>query len=232
MINYLLANSVHKRIDLELCVAYLDFADDVALLGVSDSEDEANLHRIEFLAEDVGLKINVGKTKNMDVKCEHPVASVTFAQKNVGVLTRNHKDRVGTLIEAKNQSRLLIVTELLMGKNKNVGWLETIAGEKLILKSLSVAELVILSIEERSVVADLVSTATNRLSAVADDETRVCSDCKRRFDTAKVCKSHEARFCKFKKSKIVKDSESKFVGLEKSITYQNCTSKFTTENSR
>ena len=36
---------------------------------VSDSEVQANLHRIESLAEAVGLMINVGKPKNMSVKC-------------------------------------------------------------------------------------------------------------------------------------------------------------------
>ena len=69
VINYVLANSVQGGIDIGRCVADLDFADDVALLGVSDSEVQANLHRIESLAEAVGLMINVGKTKNMGVKC-------------------------------------------------------------------------------------------------------------------------------------------------------------------
>ena len=72
VINYVLANSVQGGIDIGRCAADLDFADDVALLGVSDSEVQANLHRIEFLAEAVGLMINVGKTKNMGVKCENP----------------------------------------------------------------------------------------------------------------------------------------------------------------
>ena len=62
VINYVLANSVQGGIDIGRCVADLDFADDVALLGVSDSEVQANLHRIESLAEAVGLMINVGKT--------------------------------------------------------------------------------------------------------------------------------------------------------------------------
>ena len=68
VINYVLANSIQGGIDIGRCVADLDFADDVALLGVSDSEVQANLHRIESLAEAVGLMINVGKTKNMGVK--------------------------------------------------------------------------------------------------------------------------------------------------------------------
>ena len=68
VINYVLANSVQGGVDIGLCVADLDFADDVALLGVSDSEVQTNLHRIESLAEAVGLMINVGNTKNMGVK--------------------------------------------------------------------------------------------------------------------------------------------------------------------
>ena len=68
MINYVLANSVQEGIDIERCVADLDFADEVALLGVSDSEVQANLHRFESLAKAVGLMINVVKTKNMGVK--------------------------------------------------------------------------------------------------------------------------------------------------------------------
>ena len=68
VINYVLANSVQGGIDIGRCVADLDFADEVALLGVSDSEVQANLHRIESLAEAIGLMINVGKTKNMGVE--------------------------------------------------------------------------------------------------------------------------------------------------------------------
>ena len=49
-----------------------------------------------------------------------------------------------------------------MGKKKNAGWFETLAGEKLRLKSSAEAELVTVSSDERSVVADLVSTANNR----------------------------------------------------------------------
>ena len=102
-INFVLANSVQGGIDIGRCVADLDFADDVALLGVSDSEVQANLPRIESLAEAVGLMITVGKTKNMGVKYE-PGASVPIAQRNVEVLTGNRKGRFGTLIEAENQS--------------------------------------------------------------------------------------------------------------------------------
>ena len=162
VINYVLANSVQGGIDIGRCVADLDFADDVALLGVSDSEVQANIHRNESLAEAVGLMINVGKTKNMGVKCEKPGASVPIAQRNVEVLTGNRKGRFGTLIEAENQSRLLIGKEVLVGKKKNAGWFETLAGEKLRLQSSAEVELVTVSSDERSVVADLVSTANNR----------------------------------------------------------------------
>ena len=117
VVNYVLANSAQGGIDIGRCVADLDFADDVALLGVvSDSEVQENLHRIESLAEAAGLMINVGKTKNMGVKCKKPGASVPIAQKNVEVLTGNYKGRFGTLIEAENQSRLLIGREVLVGK--------------------------------------------------------------------------------------------------------------------
>ena len=218
VINYVLANSVQGGIDIGRCVADLDFADVVALLGVSDSEVQANLHRIESSAEAVGLMINVGKTKNMGVKCEKPGASVPIAQRNLEVLTGNRKGRFGTPIEAENQSRLLIGREVLVGKKKNAGWFETLAGEKLRLKSSAEAELVTDSSDEGSVVADLVSTANKRSSAVS------C--------TARGCKVHEARFCKSKNSKRVEDSASKFVGLEKSLTCQKCTRKFATVKGR
>ena len=139
------------------------------------------------------------------------------------VLTGNHKGRFGTLIEAENQSRLLIGREVLVGKKKNAGWFETLAGENLRLKSSAEAKLVTVSSDESSVVADLVSTASKRSSAVSDDESCVCSGCKRRFDTARGCKVHDARFCKSKNWKSVEDNASKFVGLEKSLTCQTCT---------
>ena len=206
LINYVLAISVQGGIDIGRCGFDLDLADDVALLRVSNSKVQANLHRIESLAEAVGLMINVGKTKNMRVKCKKPRASLPIAQKNVEVLTGNHKGRFGTLIEVENQSRLLIGREVLVGKKKNAGWFETLAGEKLRWKSLAEAELVTFSSDEESVVADLVSTANNRSSAVSDDESCVCSGFKRCFDTARGCKVHEARFCKSKNPKSVEDS--------------------------
>ena len=64
VINYVLANSVQGGIDIGRCVTDLDFS----LLGVCDSEVQANLQRVESLAEAVGLMINVGKTMNLGVK--------------------------------------------------------------------------------------------------------------------------------------------------------------------
>ena len=121
VINKGLANSVQRGIDIGRCVADLDFADDVALLGVSDYEVQANLHRIESSAEAVGLMINVGKTKNMGVKCKIPGASLPIAQKNVEVLTGNHKSRYGILIETGNQSRLLIWQDGAGGQEEDCG---------------------------------------------------------------------------------------------------------------
>ena len=46
---------MHGGLDIGRLVADLDFADDVALVGVSDSEVQENLHRIEALAEAAGL---------------------------------------------------------------------------------------------------------------------------------------------------------------------------------
>ena len=209
VINYVLANSVQGGIDIGRCVADLDFADDVALLGVSDSEVQANLHRTESSAGAVSLMINVGKTKNMGVKSERPEANVPIAQKNVEILTGNHKGRFGTLIEAENQPRLLIGREVLVGKKKNAGWFETLAGKKLRLKCSAEAELVTDSSDERSVVADLVSTASNRSSAVSIGESCVCSGCKRRFalqEAAKCMKPVSASLRIRRVSKTVRQS--------------------------
>ena len=101
VINYALANSVQGVIDIGRCVADLDFADDVALLGVSDSEVQARLHRIEFLAEAVGLMINVGKTKNMGVKCENPGVSVLIGQKTWRFLQETTKAILGLSLRLK-----------------------------------------------------------------------------------------------------------------------------------
>ena len=174
----------------------------------------------------------LGRQRIWVLNAKKPGASVPIAQTNVEVLTGNHKGRYGTLIETENQSRLLIGREVLVGKKKNAGCFETLAGEKLRLKISAEAELVTVSSDERSVVADLVCTASNRSSVVSDDESCVCSGCKRRFDTARGCKVHEARFCKFKNLKSVEDSASKFVGLETSLTCQKCTRKLATVKDR
>ena len=145
------------------------------------------------------------------------------------VLTGNHKGRFGTLIEAKTNPDYSLAGRCLLGKKKkNAGWFDTLAGEKLRLKCSAEVELVTVSSDDWSVVDDLVSTASNKSSAVSDDESCVCSGCKRGFNTARGCKVHEARFCRAKNSKSVKDSASKFVGLEKSLTCQKCTRKFAT----
>ena len=101
VINYVLVNSVKGGMDIERCVADLDFADDVALLGVFDSEVQANLHRIEFSAEAVGLTINVGRTKNMGVKCEKPGASVPIAQKTWKFLQETTEAVIGLSLRPK-----------------------------------------------------------------------------------------------------------------------------------
>ena len=132
VINYILANSVHGGLDIGRLVADLDFADDVALVGVSDSEVQENLHRIEALAEAAGLKINVAKTKNMGVKCDSPnVVAVPSIQQNVEILTGTHKGKLGLLAETSSQSRLTISTEVLLGTKKKAGWFETQDGRKL-----------------------------------------------------------------------------------------------------
>ena len=135
VINYILANSVHGGLDIGRLVADLDFADDVALVGVSDSEVQEKLHRIEALAEAAGLKINVAQTKNMGVKCDSPnVVAVPSIQQNVEILTGTHKGKLGLLAETSSQSRLTISTEVLLGTKKKAGWFETQDGRKLRLK--------------------------------------------------------------------------------------------------
>ena len=101
VINCVLANSVQEGINIGRCVADLDFADDVALLGVSDYEVRVNLRRIESSGEAVVLTINVGKTKNMGVKCEKPGASVPIAQKTWKFLQENTKAVLGLLLRPK-----------------------------------------------------------------------------------------------------------------------------------
>ena len=197
VINYILANSVHGGLDIGRLVADLDFADDVALVGVSDSEVQENLHRIEALAEAAGLKINVAKTKNMGVKCDSPnVVAVPSIQQNVEILTGTHKGKLGLLAETSSQSRLTIGTEVLLGTKKKAGWFETQDGRKLRLKSLAEAKPALVASQQQSAVADLESLENESGSAVADQESLRCQNCQRQFSTVTGRKVHQTRFCK------------------------------------
>ena len=232
VINYILANSVHGGLDIGRLVADLDFADDVALVGVSDSEVQENLHRIEALAEAAGLKINVAKTKNMGVKCDNPnVVAVPSIQQNVEILTGTHKGKLGLLAETSSQSRLTIGTEVLLGTKKKAGWFETQDGRKLRLKSLAEAKPALVASQQQSAVADLESLENESWSAVADQESLRCQNCQRQFSTVTGRKVHQTRFCKAGLSKNVVD-KSKFEQLEASLTCDKCERKFKTVNGR
>ena len=102
-------------------------------------------------------------------------------------------------------------TEVLVGEKKNAGWFETLAGEKLRLKSSVVSELLTVSSEKRSVVADLVFTGKNRSSSLQDAAKCMKTDSK-----------------SLKSWRVLQHSASTFVGLEKNLTCQNCTRKFVT----
>ena len=99
--NYVLANSVQGGIDTGRCVADLDFADNVALLGVSDSEVQANLHKIESSAESVGLMINVGKTKNMCLNAKDLKPMYPLLKKTLKFLQETTKAVVGLSLRPK-----------------------------------------------------------------------------------------------------------------------------------
>ena len=209
VINYILANSVHGGLDIGRLVADLDFADDVALVGVSDSEVQENLHRIEALAEAAGLKINVAKTKNMGVKCDSPnVVAVPSIQQNVEILTGTHKGKLGLLAETSSQSRLTISTEVLLGTKKKAGWFETQDGRKLRLKSLAVAKPALVASQQQSAVADSESLENESRSVVADRESLGCQNCQRQFSTVTGRKVHQTRFCKAGLSKNVVDKSN------------------------
>ena len=232
VINYFLANSVHGGLDIGRLVADLDFADDVALVGVSDSEVQENLHRIEALAEAAGLKINVAKTKNMGVKCDSPnVVAVPSIQQNVEILTGTHKGKLGLLAETSSQSQLTISTEVLLGTKKKAGWFETQDGRKLILESLAVAKPELVASQQQSAVADSESLENESRSVVADQESLRCQNCQRQFSTVTRRKVHQTRFCKAGLSKNVVD-KSKFEQLEASLTCDKCEKKFKTVNGR
>ena len=213
-------------------MADLDFADDVALVGVSDSEVQENLHRIEALAEAAGLKINVAKTKNMGVKCDSPnVVAVPSIQQNVEILTGTHKGKLGLLAETSSQSRLTISTEVLLGTKKKAGWFETQDVRKLRLKSLAVAKPALVASQQQSAVADSESLENESRSVVADQESLRCQNCQRQFSTVTGRKVHQTRFCKAGLSKNVVD-KSKFEQLEASLTCDKCERKFKTVNGR
>ena len=223
---------MHGGLDIGRLVADLDFADDVALVGVSDSEVQENLHRIEALAEAAGLKINVAKTKNMGVKCDSPnVVAVPSIQQNVEILTGTHKGKLGLLAETSSQSRLTIGTEVLLGTKKKAGWFETQDGRKLRLKSLAEAKPALVASQQQSAVADLESLENESGSAVADQESLRCQNCQRQFSTVTGRKVHQTRFCKAGLSKNVVD-KSKFEQLEASLTCDKCERKFKTVNGR
>ena len=232
VINYILANSVHGGLDIGRLVADLDFADDVALVGVSDSEVQENLHRIEALAEAAGLKINVAKTKNMGVKCDSQnVVAVPSIQQNVEILTGTHKGKLGLLEETSSQSRLTISTEVLLGTKKKAGWFEIQDGRKLRLKSLAEAKPALVASQQQSAVADSESLENESRSVVADQESLRCQNCQRQFSTVTGRKVHQTRFCKAGLSKNVVD-KSKFEQLEASLTCDKCERKFKTVNGR
>ena len=223
---------MHGGLDIGRLVADLDFADDVALVGVSDSEVQENLHRIEALAEAAGLKINVAKTKNMGVKCDSPnVVAVPSIQQNVEILTGTHKGKLGLLAETSSQSRLTISTEVLLGTKKKAGWFETQDGRKLRLKSLAVAKPALVASQQQSAVADSESLENESRSVVADQESLRCQNCQRQFSTVTGRKVHQTRFCKAGLSKNVVD-KSKFEQLEASLTCDKCERKFKTVNGR
>ena len=231
VINYILANSVHGGLDIGRLVADLDFADDVALVGVSDSEVQENLHRIEALAEAAGLKINVAKTKNMGVKCDSPnVVAVPSIQQNVEILTGTHKGKLGLLAETSSQSRLTISTEVLLGTKKKAGRFETQDGRKLRLKSLAVAKPALVASQQQSAVADSESLENERRSVVADQDSLRCQNCQGnsvQLPDAKCTKQDSAKPV----SKNVVD-KSKFEQLEASLTCDKCERKFKTVNGR
>ena len=222
----------HGGLDIGRLVADLDFADDVALVGVSDSEVQENLHRIEALAEAAGLMINVAKTKNMGVKCDSPnVVAVPSIQQNVEILTGTHKGKLGLLAETSSQSRLTISTEVLLGTKKKAVWFETQDGRKLRLKILAVAKPALVASQQQSAVADSESLENESRSVVADQESLRCQNCQRQFSTVTGRKVHQTRFCKAGLSKNVVD-KSKFEQLEASLTCDKCERKFKTVNGR
>ena len=60
------------------CLADLDFADDIALLSEISRDAEALLHKVESACEEVGLKLNAGKTKyiHLNKSTNQPIKSL------------------------------------------------------------------------------------------------------------------------------------------------------------
>ena len=177
VINYVLANSVRGGIDIGRNVADHDFDDDVALVGNCDPDVEENLHRIEETAQNFGLLVNISKTKNMGVSFQQPTASTSAQQNQVEIITGCYKGKTGFLREIDKVGSLSIDTEVLEGTKKKVGWFETLKGNKIRLKH-STCE-----------------TSPNGPPEPAN-ESRVCSKCRRCFDTVVGRKVHESKYCK------------------------------------
>ena len=206
VINYILANSVHGGLDIGRLVADLDFADDVALVGVSDSEVQENLHRIEALAEAAGLKINVAKT----------LPAETSSQSRLTISTEvllGTKKKAGWF--ETQDGRKLRLKSLAVAKPALVASQQQSA----------VADSESLENESRSVVADQeslrcqncqrqFSTVTGRkvhqtrfckagLSKNVVDKSKfeqleaslTCDMCERKFKTVNGRKVHQSRYC-------------------------------------
>ena len=173
VINYILANSVHGGLDIGRLVADLDFADDVALVGVSDSEVQENLHRIEALAEAAGLKINVAKTKNMGVKCDSPnVVAVPSIQQNVEILTGTHKGKLGLLAVADQESSRCQNCQRQFS---------TVTGRKVH--------------QTRFCKAGLSKNVVDKSKFEQLEASLTCDKCERKFKTVNGRKVHQSRYC-------------------------------------
>ena len=191
VINYTLANSVHRGLDIGRLVADLDFADDVALVGISDSEVQENLHRIEALAEAAGLKINVAKTKNMGVKCDSP---------NVVAVPNGRKLRLKSLAVAKpalvasQQQSAVADSESLENENRSVvadqeslrcqncqRQFSTVTGRKVH--------------QTRFCKAGLSRNVVDKSKFEQVEASLTCDKCERKFKTVNGRKVHQSRYC-------------------------------------
>ena len=180
-------------------------------------EIEKNLHRIEETAQKVGLLIIVSTTKNMGVSFQRPMASTSVQQNEVEILTGCYKGQTGFLREIDKVWSLSIGTEVLEGTKKKAGWFETLRGDKIRLKHL---------------------TCETSLNGPPEptNESKVCSKCRRCFDTVVGQKVHESRYCKKAeentKHELVKPIGAKFKNFEKSLRCNRCQHKFKSVNGR